>query len=62
MKLLRFRELKERVGLGRTTIWRMMREGRFPQARLIGKSARAWVDSEIDAWIAARQKVGGRNV
>ena len=37
MRYLRFKELRQRVPLGRTTIWRMMREGRFPQSRRIGK-------------------------
>ena len=45
MRFIRFRELRQRIPLGRTTIWRMMREGRFPQSRRIGKMAAAWLDS-----------------
>jgi len=51
MRYLRFKELRQRVPLGRTTIWRMMREGRFPQSRRIGKVATAWLEEEIEEWI-----------
>lgn len=51
MRYIRFKELRQRVPLGRTTIWRMMREGRFPQSRRIGKVAMAWLDHEVDEWI-----------
>ena len=51
MRYIRFKELRQRVPLGRTTIWRMMREGCFPQSRRIGKSARAWLENEIEEWI-----------
>ncbi|MGH9960645.1 MAG: helix-turn-helix transcriptional regulator [Pyrinomonadaceae bacterium] len=37
--------------MGRTTIWRMMREGRFPQSRRIGKVAKAWLEDEVEEWI-----------
>jgi len=51
MKYIRFKELRQRVPLGRTTIWNMMREGRFPRSRRIGKAAMAWLDTEVDEWI-----------
>jgi prophage regulatory protein len=48
------------IPLGRTTIWRMMREGRFPQSRRIGKMATAWLESEVDEWIQERARAGGK--
>jgi prophage regulatory protein len=51
MRYIRFKELRKRVPLGRTTIWKMMREGRFPQSRRIGKMATAWLEHEIEDWI-----------
>lgn len=54
MRYLRFKELRQRVPLGRTTIWRMMREGRFPKSKRIGKAATAWLEHEIDEWIKKR--------
>ncbi len=38
------------VPLERTTIWRIEREGRFPQSRRIGKSAKAWLEAEVIKW------------
>jgi predicted DNA-binding transcriptional regulator AlpA len=29
----------------------MMREGRFPQSRRIGKTAKAWLEDEVEEWI-----------
>jgi prophage regulatory protein len=51
MRYLRFKELRERVPLGRTTMWRMMREGRFPKEQEDRKVATAWLEEEIDEWI-----------
>ena len=51
MRYIRFKELRQRVPLGRTTIWQMMREGRFPQSRRIGKTAKAWLEDEVEEWI-----------
>ena len=54
MRYIRFRDLRQRVPLSRTTIWRMMREDRFPQSRRIGKVAKAWLENEIEDWIKNR--------
>jgi prophage regulatory protein len=51
MRYIRFKELRKLVPLGRTTIWKMMKEGRFPQSYRIGKAATAWLESEIEEWI-----------
>ena len=59
MRYIRFKELRKLIPLGRTTIWRMMREGRFPQSRRIGKMATAWLESEVDEWIRQRSEEGG---
>lgn len=54
-RLIRISEVQHRVGLGRSTIYRWMAQGRFPKpARLSGHSV-AWIEGEIDAWIAARK-------
>ncbi len=54
MRYLRFKELRQRVPLGRTTIWRVMREGRFPKSKRIGKAAMAWLEHEVDDWMKKR--------
>jgi len=57
MRYIRFKELRKLIPLGRTTIWRMMREGHFPQSRRIGKTAMAWIENEIEVWMKERARV-----
>jgi len=52
-RLIRFNELKSRVGLSKTTIYDRMSKGTFPRPVVLGTTV-AWVEAEIDAWIAAR--------
>ena len=54
----RFIKLKTVValtGLSRTTIYRSIREGRFPKPAKIGKRASGWDEDEIDCWIRQRR-------
>jgi prophage regulatory protein len=55
-QILRFQGVAERVGLGRTYIYDLIRSGDFPQPVALGKRARGWRASEIEAWIEARQR------
>jgi prophage regulatory protein len=51
MKRLIFRrEVLRRVGLSYPTIWKMMRQGRFPRSRVCGGKS-AWLEHEIESWI-----------
>src|SRR3546814_17227601 len=43
-----------RVGLGRSTIYRWMSEGKFPRPVQLGGYSVAWAESEIDGWVADR--------
>lgn len=38
------------------TIWRWVREGRFPKPFKLGKSVTVWDAADIDAFIASRAK------
>ncbi len=54
MRFLRLNEVQERVGLGRTSIYKMMGEGKFPKpVNTLGRNV-AWLDSEIDEWMMDR--------
>jgi prophage regulatory protein len=55
-QILRFKGVAERVGLGRTYIYELVRDGAFPQPIALGKRARGWRLSEIEAWIKARDR------
>jgi len=58
MRLLRPREVANRVGLSRATIWRLEREGSFPKRRQVGPNSVAWLEHEIDEWIENRPAAG----
>ncbi|MGX7927222.1 AlpA family transcriptional regulator [Tsuneonella sp. HG094] len=53
-RLIRLPEVQHRVGLGRSTIYRWMTEGRFPKPVRLGGYAVAWTEDEITEWIAGR--------
>ena len=49
----RMTTLKAKPGLGRTTIYDLMKDGRFPKSRRIaGAHAVGWDSLEVEAWIA----------
>ena len=50
--LLRWRDVKPRVGICRSYVHALVREGKFPEpVKVIGRRASAWVESEINAWV-----------
>lgn len=53
-RLIRFREVQHRVGLGRSTIYRWIAEGKFPKPVQLGGYAVAWAEDDIQAWIGSR--------
>jgi prophage regulatory protein len=46
-------EVCERVGLSFPTIWKLMREDKFPRSRVLGDQKVCWIESEIEDWINA---------
>ena len=53
-RLIRLPEVQHRVGLGRSTIYRWMAEGKFPKPVQLGGYAVAWAEDDVVAWIASR--------
>jgi len=53
MRILRPREVTARTGLSRSTIWRRMRDGRFPLCVQVGANSIGWYEHEITAWCEA---------
>lgn len=48
------REAYKRAGLSRVTIWKLEKAGQFPRAVKLTVGRKAYVESEVDAWIADR--------
>jgi prophage regulatory protein len=51
-RFIQLPEVSRRVGLGKTMIYKMIAEGRFPPPYKITPAAARWSDSEVTAWIA----------
>lgn len=50
--LLRLDNVKKLTGIGRSTIYRLIAQGRFPKAvHPAGSRISAWVAGEIDQWL-----------
>jgi len=49
--------MKEVCGLlkkSRTTLWRWIRSGHFPQPLKIGPNSLAWTEDQVTQWIASK--------
>jgi prophage regulatory protein len=52
---IRFSQLKKMVGLSRSTIWRLERQGLFPKRRKISAQAVGWLEHEVLSWLESRE-------
>ena len=57
--LLPLSEVRACTGLSRSTIYRKMRDGSFPEPLKIRVRAVRWWESEIVPWLAARPRAAG---
>jgi prophage regulatory protein len=46
--------VKEKVGLSRTAIYKLIAEGQFPRQVCIGPRTVAWCLDDLEAWIEQR--------
>jgi len=54
LAILRLTEVKRLTGLGRSSIYQMMKEGIFPRAVSLGPRAIGWRAGEIKIWLESR--------
>ena len=54
MRILRQRQVIEKVGYSGMQIWRLEKAGRFPLRIKLGPNSVGWIAEEIDEWIKAR--------
>jgi prophage regulatory protein len=52
-RLLRLREVLHRTGMSRSRVYACMASEQFPRPVKLGRTS-AWLESEIEAWIAAK--------
>ncbi|MDE3157089.1 MAG: AlpA family transcriptional regulator [Acidobacteriota bacterium] len=52
--ILRLPAVKARVGLSRSSIYKMVSAREFPTPVRLGPRAVGWLESEVEAWLASR--------
>jgi len=57
LMLLDIHEVRRRVSLGTSTIYRMMDAGSFPSSVTLAPRTVRWLKSEIDTWISEKTSV-----
>ena len=53
-RLVTMRELVERVPFSRVHIYRLIRDGKFPAPIKLGDRRVAFLENEVESWVAAR--------
>lgn len=60
VSLLRELTVRKAVGgIGRTTLWRWVREGHFPKPVRLGANCVAWRADDVNQWINSRPAFDG---
>lgn len=53
-RILRLKEVCRMVGLGRSFVYRLQTENRFPHSIKIGARAVGWLEDEVRTWLAQK--------
>jgi prophage regulatory protein len=53
-RFIRMPEVEHRVGLKKTAIYQMIKNGSFPAPRKLAVNCSVWIESSIDGWIAQK--------
>lgn len=54
LRILRLKQVKEKVGLSRSQIYALISTGHFPRQISLGARAVGWIQGDIDRWIMQR--------
>ena len=49
--LLSIKDLKALLGVGESTIWQWVRDGKFPKPIKLSKTLSRWKQSKVEGWI-----------
>ena len=51
MRILKLKEVLNRTGLGKTSLYALIKNADFPKQIPLGSRAVGWLENEVDAWI-----------
>ncbi len=57
LSILRRKQVENRTGLSRSTIYLRIKEGTFPRPINLGARAVGWLENEIEEWLTARMEI-----
>lgn len=52
--LLTIEEVGSRIRLSKPTIYKLIREGKFPKQLRLCENKVAWIEREVEEWLASR--------
>jgi prophage regulatory protein len=55
-RVLSLKTVLARVPLSRTTLWRLEREGLFPQRIKLSENRVGWLEEDIEQWIQRKKE------
>lgn len=54
-RCVRWPELQQMLGVSRFTVWRWMKDGRFPKSFALGPSTICWDADEVREWLTRQR-------
>ena len=57
LAILRRRQVEQRTGLSRSTLYQYIKDGKFPKPVPLGPRAVGWLEAEVRDWIATRIRI-----
>ena len=54
IKILRLKEVQNRTGLGRSSLYFLVSSSKFPAPIHIGRRSVGWIEDEVEKWILER--------
>ena len=60
--LLTRQEVEARCRIARSSIYRLMRRGQFPEPIRVGPRAVRWSENELENWLAGRPRSHGDGI
>ena len=55
--VVRMSRLVEMIGLSRSTVWKLLSEGKFPNPIRLGPRSIGWRIKDVEDWIECREQI-----
>lgn len=61
MRIIRLPDVEAKTGLGRSTIYALIKQGRFPAQIKLSERASGWIESEIEDYLKQKVNIARSN-